>query len=83
MQKWKRIVAANGKYLSDGQEKTRWITVGTAFIDDSQNVKLKLDAMPIGQDWSGWLNLFDFDEKNRTEEIASRALDKASTDVPF
>lgn len=83
MRKWKRIVAANGKYVADGQEKTRWVTVGTAFIDDSGNVKLKLDALPIGQDWNGWLNLYDFDEKSQPGEPASKALDRELAEVPF
>ena len=83
MQKWKRIVAANGKYVADGREKTRWVTVGTAFIDDNRNVKLKLDSVPIGQDWNGWLNLYDFDDNGKPGELASIELDRELSDVPF
>ena len=46
------ILADVGSYkTADGTEKKRWVKVGALF----DNMSMKLDAVPISPDWSGWL----------------------------
>lgn len=74
----KKAVVANGKYVKDGQEKTRYLTVGTLFQRDDGSVCMKQDVQPVGQDYNGWINFYDLDE-NRQQ--ARQPADDA--DVPF
>jgi hypothetical protein len=86
MKQFKKIVAANGKYTdSAGQEKTRYITVGKAFLRDDNSVTLKIDSMPVGGEWNGWLSLYDLDEGRQGGQSApsAPAPSVAETDLPF
>jgi hypothetical protein len=63
MKQFKKVVASNGKYTdANGQEKNRYITVGKAFLRDDKSVCIKLDSVPVGGEFNGWLNLYDLDE---------------------
>ena len=59
------VLADLGSYTGkDGQEKKRWLRVGAAF----DNGSIKLDAVPVGPGWSGWLLLREptpFQPQNR------------------
>lgn len=59
-----KIVATIGTYKDrqTGEEKKRYLTVGKAFTDDQGRVSLKIDAMPVSPEWSGWLSLYPLDE---------------------
>lgn len=86
MKQFKKIVAANGKYTdAAGQEKTRYVTVGKAFIRDDNSVTLKIDSMPVGGEWNGWLNLYDLEENRQGGQSApsAPAPSVAETDLPF
>lgn len=85
MKQFKKIVAANGKYTdSAGQEKTRYVTVGKAFMRDDNSVTLKIDSMPVGGEWNGWLNLYDLDEGQKGKPAqAAPAPSVPETDIPF
>lgn len=62
MQKTHDLVATVGKYTDrEGNEKKRFQKCGSAFSDDQGRISLKLDAVPVGQEWSGWLSLYDVD----------------------
>lgn len=62
MQKTHDLVATVGKYTDrEGNEKKRFQKCGSAFSDDQGRLSLKLDAVPVGQEWSGWLSLYDVD----------------------
>lgn len=51
------------KYTDNqGNEKTSWKNVGTAFVSDQGKISIKLDSVPCGE-WDGWLSLFDQREK--------------------
>lgn len=53
------VVATVGEYTSAGGErKKRYLNVGSAFTDDQGRVSLKLDAVPVAAEWSGWLSLY-------------------------
>jgi hypothetical protein len=51
MKKFKSIVVVTGTYKNrDGQEKKRYQTIGSVFLDDSDNLKIKLRHCALG----GW-----------------------------
>lgn len=53
------VVATVGEYTdSRGEKKKRYQTVGKAFQDDQGRYSLKMDAVPVGPEWSGWLSLY-------------------------
>lgn len=86
MKQFKKVVATVGKYTdANGQEKNRYVTVGKAFIRDDKSVSIKVDAMPVGPEFSGWLNLYDLDEDRQA--VASTAPKQAApasdNDLPF
>jgi hypothetical protein len=86
MKRIKKAVASVGKYTNrDGQEKTRYHNVGTLFKREDGSVCLKLDAVPVGPDFEGWINFYDLEESSSREkpEAATPAKDVESDDVPF
>lgn len=53
-------VATVGKYTDkQGQEKKRYMTVGTVFEDYQGRMSLKLDGVPVSPDWSGWVSFYE------------------------
>jgi hypothetical protein len=60
-----KIVATVGKYTDrqTGEEKKRYLQVGVAFTDDQGRISLKIDAMPVSPEWSGFLSLYPLDEE--------------------
>jgi len=42
----------------EGEEKARYPRIGAAFKDDSGRISIKIDTLPIGNDWQGWINIF-------------------------
>ena len=58
--KVKNLVATMGKYIDrNGNEKNRYITIGSMFERQDGSICLKLDAMPIGEEFTGWVNCYD------------------------
>ena len=76
MKKYKNIVVVTGTYTNrEGQEKKRYQTIGSVFVDDSNNLKIKMDSTPIMDGgWNGWANCYDLEEKTNTG---------ARDDIPF
>lgn len=60
----KRLVATTGE-TRDG--KKTYQRVGTFFKRDDGTFAIKIDALPVG-DWSGWVNLYDIDDKPRQQQ---------------
>ena len=84
MKQFKKVVATVGKYTdANGNEKSRYVTVGKAFLRDDKSVTIKVDSMPVGNEFNGWLNLYDLDEdKPRTVAPTPQSV-KADEDLPF
>lgn len=64
--------AVIGEYETKaGERKRRYHRVGTLFKDDEKGyMTLKLDAVPIGGNFSGWISFFkprSSDDANQTE----------------
>jgi hypothetical protein len=70
MKKFKNIVVITGTYKDKtGQEKKRYQTIGSVFLDDNENLKIKIDSIPIVDgSWSGWANCYDLEEKTNKQE---------------
>lgn len=76
-------VVARIRYSQGGDEKSKWVTIGAAF-DGEKGQSLKIDAVPVGPGWDGWLYLMSDDKKEAQQAPAKR---KAPTfddsDAPF
>ena len=59
MKKTHNLVAVVGKYTdSQGQEKKRYLTIGAAFTREDGSMALKIESIPVGPEWNGWVNLY-------------------------
>lgn len=85
MKQWKKVVATVGKYTdASGNEKNRYVTVGRAFLRDDKSVSIKVDSMPVGPEFSGWLNLYDLDEdRQQAPAAAPKPAFSEKEDLPF
>ena len=54
------VVATNGSYKDNqGNDKKRYVNVGKAFTNEQGQISIKLETIPVGPDWSGWLSLYE------------------------
>jgi hypothetical protein len=60
-----------GEYTDrNGEQKGRWLTIGTVFRYDDGGSSIKLDCLPVGvPDWHGWVSVFK--KKPREEQAPS------------
>lgn len=59
MKKTHNVVAVTGKYTdATGQEKNRYVIVGAAFTREDGSMAIKMETVPVGTGWNGWLNLY-------------------------
>jgi hypothetical protein len=86
------VVATVGKYQSNGEEKKRYLTCGSAFSDDQGRISIKLDAVPVTPEWSGWLSLYPVKDQPKREERPQRqevkrepmsSPQEQDSDIPF
>lgn len=77
------VVATVGKYKTrSGEEKKRYLNVGSAFTDEQGRVSILLNAVPTaGADWSGWLSLYPVKDSNRGGNQGGASNDH--DDTPF
>ena len=59
LSKVKDIVAKVGEYQKDGQTKSRTIRIGSVFKRDDGSTCMKLDAFPVGPEFTGWAHFYD------------------------
>ncbi len=71
MRRTHTLRVANGTYVVDGQEKTRWLTVG-GLMEDDNKLKIKFDAMPVGNTWDGWVQCFPVEESSGNPKFEFR-----------
>ena len=79
----KEIIATVGTYTNkEGEEKKQYQKIGKMFKREDGTFTIKLDAIPVGNDFSGWCNLYDpkpyepNTEQTKTEQ-------KTEDDLPF
>ena len=81
------LMAPNGKYLKDGQEKTRWLKCGVVLQTDN-GLRVKLECIPVGVGEDGlWMSVFEKDDQRPAQQAkpaqkpAQAGLD--DDDTPF
>jgi hypothetical protein len=81
----KRAVAVTGTYTDrNGSEKKRYTTIGTLFRYDDGNLSLKIDAVPVGQGWNGFVSFYDLEERKTGAETSTREPGQDLNDeIPF
>jgi hypothetical protein len=84
MKKFKNIVIVASTYKNrEGQEKKRYQTIGSVFLDDNDNLKIKIDAVPMLEGgWNGWANCYDLEEKEAPKPRKG-GFDDMPFDIPF
>ena len=71
------VMATVGTYKNkDGEEKKSYLKCGRAFTHEGGGMSIKLDAVPVTPDWSGWLSLFekrDYEPQGERHASGNRA----------
>lgn len=91
MKKVYDAVVTTGKYTDrEGKEKSRYLTVGAVFVNERNQYSLKLEAVPVGPEFSGWINFYEpkprVDQKTqeKKEQPAETVQDDfGDQDIPF
>lgn len=75
------VLARTGTYTNaGGEEKSRWMKCGVVFENEKGYLSLKLEGIPVGQEWSGFFSLFEPKPKDGPVEVRR---DNFSDDVKF
>lgn len=84
------VVAVTGKYTDrNGQEKSRYMNCGAVFENDRGQLSIKLEGLPVGTEWNGWLSLFEPRDRQQQpsrheqEKANGYQSDDSSGDIPF
>ena len=81
MRKKYDAVATIGEYTTKaGEKKKRYLTVGSVFVDDTGRLSLKLDGLPVGPEWSGWISFYEPMERPEQQDAPRRR--EAAKPVP-
>lgn len=85
MKPYRRAVATTGTYTGrDGQEKKRYQNVGTLFQYDDGGFALKLDAVPVGEGWNGFISFYEIEDKRSdADEAPARQRSSVPIDDDF
>jgi len=83
MKRTHNLKVANGSYEVDGQEKTRWLTIG-GLLQGGSKMSIKLDTIPVG-DFDGWVQCFPVEERPALDSPMAPPgpQEEFSDDVPF
>ena len=81
MKKTHNLKVAGGTYQVDGQEKTRWLTIG-GLLRDGDKIKIKLDTIPVGE-FNGWVEVFPVEENPNYGAPQSNAGEPFDDDIGF
>jgi hypothetical protein len=68
------LCVKTGEYTDrSGENKGRWLTIGTVFRHAHGGSWIKLNCFPIGvPDWSGWVSVFKREPKEGAGQQASQ-----------
>lgn len=84
MTPFKRAVATTGTYTDrSGNEKKRYLNIGTLFKYEDGGFALKLDAVPVGDGFNGFVSFYDIEDKASGTESRSDARPDLSDDIPY
>lgn len=73
----KKLVVPNGEYTdrNTGETKTSWLPVGVLQHDGGDKYKVKLDCVPVGKDFEGWIQCFDIEPRQGNKGGGSKNID--------
>lgn len=76
------VIAAVGEYTNaQGQTKKRFIKVGSAWDKGQGGISIKLDSIPSGNEWDGWLTARPpLERQDKPQRSAPQPMDE---DIPF
>jgi hypothetical protein len=79
------LVATVGEYTNKttGEKKKRTINVGSVFQKDDSYMFIKLESIPVGPEWSGWLSCYEPKGAGDSPRGQSRAQQDDNSDIPF
>jgi hypothetical protein len=77
------VIAAVGEYTNaQGQTKKRFVKVGSAWDKGQQGFSIKLDTIPAGNDWDGWLTArVPLERQDKPRQAQQAPMDDDS--IPF
>lgn len=59
------LAAVTGEYTSNGQTKKHYQNMGAVFRRDDGSLCMKVESVPVGPGWNGWVNMFEPRERNQ------------------
>ena len=66
MKKTHDLVATVGKYQNkQGEQKKRFMNCGSIFTDSDGRISIKIDGVPVGPEFTGWLSPYPVKEGDR------------------
>lgn len=66
----------------NGEEKKRYVKCGVAFEGD-KGLSIKLESVPVGMGWNGWLSLYEPREKEGAPAKRGRTDADEADPLPF
>ena len=75
--------AARDYQTSDGSRKTYWSQHGSMWIDDNGLVTIRLDSIPIGEKWTGYMKAFPSKPREQKTQYEGLPVDDFDKDIPF
>ena len=75
-----KIMAPNGVYIKEGEEKTSWLRCGV-LLETDKGFRIKLDCLPVGiAPGEGWFSVFP--DEDRPAAAAPKPA-SGQDDMPF
>ncbi len=69
------VVAITGEYTNaQGEKKKRYVNCGAVF-ETEKGMSLKLESLPVGGEWNGWLSLYEPSQRQREEPKQQKSSD--------
>jgi hypothetical protein len=84
-------VATVGEYTdSQGNKKKRYLNVGAVFENNKGDLSLKIESIPVGGDWNGWVSFYVTKESQPRQDAKPAAnkhgggsFSDMESDIPF
>ena len=85
MKKSHDAVITLGEYTDpNGQTKKNYKNIGSVFTRDDGSQAMKLDTVPIGPDWNGWINFYQpQNQRNDRPQQQQQTRPQAQNNTPY
>lgn len=64
-----------------GREKKAWQKHGILVVGDDGRMSIKLESLPVGDGWNGWLSVFE--QRDRQDTGGAMSTGPDGGDLPF